>query len=594
MADCINSTINSNNVGLSIAEEECLGELPQSPDVPVWKVLEPNSFNDFGSEVTTVARNPINNSRQRKKGVVTDLDASGGINTDLTQTNLQDILQGYMFADTRKRYESVVTATAADTDVYTVTALAASAAAVAAGGTSYAVGDHLVVRGGTGSPARLRVSAVSAGGVVTAVQVVNPGAYSLAPGVAAPTVRDGTGSGLGATITLTLAAGAGLVSGDIVLASNFNNPGNNGPRVVVGVTGGAIAVDAPLVNEVPPLAAILTKVGHQFIEGDIDVVVADGTLPRLVSTAFDMRSLGILPGEWVWLGGDEDGTAFTNTVNNGFKRVREVTQNALVFDKSVAPMASADGADVSLQIYLGKVLKNEVGPLIHQRSYQLERTLGSLDGMDPPQSEYLIGAVPDEAVLNLTTADKVTVDLSWVAIDSEQRTAAQGLKAGLRPPLVESDAYNSSSDFSRIKLSRVYAGDAAPAPLFSFATEATLTIANNLTANKAIGRLGSVAVTPGQFAVSGSLTAYFSDIAAVQAVRNNEDITLDFLMVKDNAGIAIDMPLISLGDGRVNVEQDQPIMIPLSAEASSAAYLDPDMDYTLMMVFFDYLPDAAV
>ena len=112
-------------------------------------------------------------------------------------------------------------------------------------------------------------------------------------------------------------------------------------------------------------------------------------------------------------------------------------------------------------------------------------------------------------------------------------------------------------------------------------------------ANKAIGVLGSFDVTEGTFQVDAQMTAYFSNVAAVQAVRNNSDVTLDMHMMANNAGISLDVPMIGLGDARLNVEQDQAITLPLSAEAGTGAKYDPNMDHTLLMVFFDYLPDLA-
>lgn len=437
MVTCTNVKIDSNTTGLRFAEEECPKVLPASP---TWYPLEPNSYSNFGGELTTAARNPINETRQRKKGTPVGINAAGGFNTDFTQTNLQRVMQGFMFADTRVKADYIVEA------------------------------------------------------------------------------------------------------------------------------------------EV----------------GDIDVVAGVDEFPQLVSTILDFTTMQLIPGEWVYLGGDAASSRFVEDENNGFKRIRSITANVLTFDKSVAPMVDEDGTSVALTFYLGSVLKNEATrALIKRRTYQLERTLGSLDDLDPPQSEYLTGAVPNELSINLAVEDKVTADLGFVAMDSEQHTQAMGLKLGTRPDQVETDMFNTSSDIARIKLARVVGDSATPLPMFTFVQQGTLTINNGITPLKGIGVFGAIDASAGNFAVGGSLTAYFSDIEAVQAVRNNEDITMDMIMVKDGAGVVFDLPLVSLGDGRPNVTIDEPITLPLTMEAATAAKLGSDFNYTAMWVFFDVLPDRA-
>src|SRR5690349_8546698 len=98
-------SVDSNVTGLAFAEEASLKLLPgeTAPGVGastgIWYGLEPNSYADFGATFTSVAREPINATRQRLKGTITDENVKAGFNIDLTQHNLIRLLQGFFFAD---------------------------------------------------------------------------------------------------------------------------------------------------------------------------------------------------------------------------------------------------------------------------------------------------------------------------------------------------------------------------------------------------------------------------------------------------------------------------------------------------------------
>lgn len=512
--------IDSNITGLAYAEEGSLGLLPGEGGLagsPVWRRLQPNSYNDFGGEVVTVAPNPINPSRQRRKGVTTDLNASGGFNHNLTYENLTDLMQGVFFADIRAQAEQAVT--------------------------------------------------------LVDVDLGNPDEYQVA-------------------------STTGFIVGSLIIGKNFANAVNNALNAVTAIVADTSVevADGQLVDETPGATAAIKVVGFQFADGDA-VIDVTGNLPALTSTAVaDLTTLGLVPGQWVYLGGDTTASQFTDAANNGFKRIRSVSATAITFDKSDAAMvADAGVAGKTIQMFFGDVLRNETGALIKRRSYNIERTLGAPDDAAPAQiqSEVLKGAVPNEVSFNIPQADLASVDITFVATDNEQRDGATGPKqTGVLDPATASE-YNTSSDIGRIRLAVVSSVDEAPTALFAYVTEATISINNNVTPNKAVGVLGAFDVTAGTFEVSGELTAYFSNVAATQAVRTNADVTLDVSFVKDNTAIIMDLPLISLGDGRLNVEVDAPITLPLSTDAASGQDVSTDLDHTALITYFDYVPSAA-
>jgi len=504
--------IDSNFTGLRIAEE--LGaSIGLVSGAEVWNQYEPNSYEDLGGEITTIARNPINDSRQRKKGVVTDLDADGGFQVDLVDAGLQEIMQGFFFAALEPKGEEVPTAATTGTNLF------------------------------------------------------------------------------------DLASTTGFFVGSLVFSSGWPDSANNGLHEVTAVVvDTTIAVVATLVTDAAPPAGVnIVVVGQQGTAGDIDVDDA-GDYATYTTTTIDWTTLGLIPGEWIFVGGDLAADAFTTAANNGFKRIRSIAANALVVDRSDVAMVTEASTTETIQVFYGRVLRNRpVSTDIVRRTYQIERTLGAPDDAMTAdiQAEYIIGAVPGEITFNFNTADKATVDMSFIGIDNEQIDGPTSLKAGTRPTVVAEDAYNTSSDFTRLHMAVHSTTEETTTALFAFLTEFTVTINNNLSPNKAVATLGAFDITAGQFAVSATATAYFSNVAAIQSVRNNDDVSIDYSLVHgasgEKKGITMDVPLLALGDGRANVEQDEPITLPLTVDAGA----DRLFDHTLLMVFYDHLPDLA-
>lgn len=520
---CEVKKIDSNISGLSFAEEVCLKQLPVTAVDgfdPTWYGLEPNSYSDFGGELSTVARTPIDPSRQNKKGTVTDLDASGGFNSDVTKSNLVRLLQGFFFANARRK----------------------------------------------------------------------PSTESFTLGTANTAITSVTSA------TKTYAAAAGLLPFNkvkyLVLASGFGVAANNGVKTVASATGTTVVVTEVIADEAaPPAAAKLEVVGYLFPAADLALTVVSG-IPTLTSAAITLTSLGLIVGEWIYLGGDAASSYFA--ANRGYARIRSISATQITFDDTTFTPTAVAAAGLSIQIFFGTVLKNEnTAALIVRRSYQLERTLGEGTTAGQSQAEYLEGAVPNEFTLNVPQADKLNADLTFVASDHTQReggaTSDLQIKGGARVSALGEDAFNTSSDVYRLKMNIIDPATSAPSPLFGYVTEANISINNNVTPNKAVGVLGAFEQSAGNFEVSGSVTAYFATVAAVQAVRNNADVGMNIISASQNVGMVYDVPFLGLGGGRVNVEKDSPITVPLEMAGAE----NPN-GYTMMFVSFAYLPDIAM
>lgn len=589
--------IDANVVGFAMAEEASPKVLPASPK---WYLREPNSFDDMGGDLTMVARRPFNPSRQRKKGSVVDLDADGGFNEDLTQNNMQSPLQGFFFADLRKKPEA--------TDF--LSSLAAATAFTAAAGTDNATVNNHGLATGDGPffvatddalPAPLVAATpywVIANGANT-FQFATSRANALA-GTKVDLTTNGTGAhtiqrvGVVATAddSFTLNDVTGFMAGHIVKATGFD-PANNGVHVVDDVTGTKVGVTTNLTDQARPASsAKLEVVGFQFPEDDVTLELRTGGF-ALVSATVDMTDFGLIPGEWTFIGGDQSANRFADTAP-GYARVKSVAEDGseIVFDKSTFTPAEEDGVDVTLRFYFGTVLRNEDDPdLIVRRTYQQERTLGrDANGI---QAEYLEGAVANELTWNSPLANLVNLDLGFVAMDNTHRTGAEGRKSAEAGATVFSalgeDAFNTSSNVYRLRLAIIDEATLNPTPLFARVTEWTATINNNVTANKAQGVLGAFDMTAGGFDVGGEFTAYFSTVEAVKAIRDNADVTFDAIYAKKNAAIILDIPLLGLSGGKLEVEQDAAIMVPLENSAAESPF-----GHTLLLTWLSYVPSVGM
>lgn len=623
--------IDSNITGLRFAILNPDGTLPANP---VWYPLEPNSYDKFGGALKTVARNPINDGRQRKKGVVVDLDADAGFVMDITEDNTQKLMPSFLFAAMRTKVELAVPNVTAAGSVY----------APAAGGADYFSGNLMFAKDFTkepnnglrlitGTPTGSSVAATGStlqdengsSGIISRVghqfgaSVASIDVSGALPKIVFTGIVGASGAltttgnfADGETVTIggkvyTFQAALTDVDGHVKVgataALSLVNLRNAINRNGVGTPGTDFATSTTASTKVTATASstVLTVTAIVFgTPGNSIATIATvsnaswGAATLTGGTGRSILEFGLIPGEFITVGDDGAGFFFDGAENNGLKRVKTTDNVSITFDKSTLQMTADAGTGKTIRLIFSRINKNEVGPLVVRQLVEFERTLGAPDdGSTDVQAEYLTKSVANQFDLVVKTADKITAKLAFMCADHETNTADDGLKSGSRPVIRESDAFNSSSHVARLSLAAIDPDTATPVDLFAFLLDLTLTIKNNVKPNKAIKVLGSLDNSAGTFQVDAKMTAYFATVEAIRSVRENSDVTLDITFVQANKGVTIDLPLTSLASDGADVKQDQPIELPITSAAASGSKLDANMNHTMMVQYWDYIPDLA-
>jgi hypothetical protein len=409
-------------------------------------------------------------------------------------------------------------------------------------------------------------------------------------GASTPITAVAAGSGV-----YSAAAGLSIFSANqLVNCTGFTNSANNGVFKVISATATTLTLvnSASVAEAAPPAAAKIEVIGYEFGAGTLAMSVTAAAM-TLTASAGGGAALNVLQaGQWVFIGGDAALTAFA-TGGTGFARVLSSTATTAVFDKTTfTPVADA-GATKTIRIYYSSIYNNATSYSgISVRSYQLERQLGS-DG-NGTQSEYIVGAVPNELDINFKNKDKITADMKFIAMGYESRIGSIGVKTGTRTAINPNETgYSSSLDVYRAAIAP-YSTTLLNSPaIVGYLTDIKFSIKNNANIAEAIGETTGFDVNLGNFDVSADSDGYFTTLSAVNAISSNTDVTMDIIISSPNGdgtyhGKVIDLPLMEIGNGKLAVVKDQAIKIPLTSKG-----LKSTLGYTASWSEFKILPAIA-
>ena len=490
----------TNNLAMAVAIETSIGVLPATP---LWVKLEPNSIGAYGATITTVPRNPISNTRQQRKGSVTDLDSSVEWEGDMTKDHALRFAEGFIFA---QRQNSTV------------------------------------------------MERVQAGSDYEALAAVATPEYSHS------------------------ALSAALVVGTLVFARGFTTAGNNGLKQVAALSTTTLTkVTTSLTAETPTNAsgARMDVCGHRLADA-----TWDDTAKAVGSAAKDLTTFGLSVGQMLRVGSDVNALTGGQLVG----RIVSITAALITLDKVQNLGASTlnGGGNVTANdcdLIYGQFVKNV--PVANsdflQRSFGFELAYDDLQNPagTGDEYEYALGNLCNELTINMPGQDKATLSFGFVGTTTEDITTTRKTNSAEAVEPLQTAAFNTAASFARLNMT-----DTSEVSLGACFKTLTMVLGNEVSPEKCLGTLGAFAMNTGNFKVTIDAELLFTDSDLAQAVKDNQTVTMDFLLTNDDGAIGLDIPSMTLGGGTKNYPVNESIKISVTGEAFGDTTLDTSIGFT--------------
>lgn len=379
---------------------------------------------------------------------------------------------------------------------------------------------------------------------------------------------------------------AALANNTLIFVRGFTQAAANGLFVVDGTNSTTTVTDLTttpgIIDETPTAAqnATLAVCGRRGAVSDLVWTHATKTLS---STLLDFTTLGLTAGQFCHIGGITTTTQFAGGV--AYARVKTIATNAIVFDKFVGTLAGNDpGTGKQIDLLFGRFLRNVAVDAANylERSFTFEAAYKNLQNPGPGDMyEYSVGNLCNTMELKVPLSDKATVTFGFVGTDTLVPTATH--KTGASSPINprQTTAFNTSADIARLRITQLDEDG-----LTTCFKDLTVTFNNNVSPEKCLGSQAATFMNTGNFEVDIQAEVLFTESQVVDAIRNNETVTMDFILKNSDGGMAVDVPAMTLGDGAKQFPVNESVHINLTG----TAFADPTLNTSIGISLFPVLP----
>ncbi len=489
-----------------------------------WFNLEPDTITSFGAEIVKTSRSSISKNRQAQKDIISDLNSSVGTTSDLTGSSFRDFIAGFCFA---KSINSEIT--------QIKSTLATSVA------NSYTV-DAL---------SDIQVSKLKAGTLLWVTGGMLPENLGL-KSIAIDTIVGDT---------------------SIVVVENLVDEPSKFRLSMAGTSEPSLSVLSWSWNDADKRATL----------GGAGI----GTR---------LQSLGVRAGIFVHFGSIS--SQYDKTINNVFKdangtkiygyaRCLDIGDDYAVFSKTDKTLQydsvpQTGLIDIIFGEFVRNVQKDDVDFL--EQSFQFEMTFPNLGENGADEYQYALGNYCSTIAINLPLTEKVTTNYEFLGTDTENPVGDAGRKPGAVDALdpTMKAAFGTSSDLARLRIA-----DVDESGLSTDFKNINLTINNNISPEKVLGKLGARFINYGDYSVEIDGQMLFSNSLIINRIRENKTVSLDFILNNQEGVIVVDIPSVTIGGGGREFTKNESVTIGSTLKAHEDAILKTSIGISIIPVPFE-------
>lgn len=383
----------------------------------------------------------------------------------------------------------------------------------------------------------------------------------------------------------TVASGGALAQNVLVYLRGFAVAANNGLKVVgAASTGTSITLAGLTAEAAPPGNAQIEVAGVQGASGDIGLD-ANG---NLTSVALDFTTIGLQVGQWIWVGGDPTNATlnFATTAYRGFAKISAVAAHLVTLSRRSWTVGAADtGTAKTIQILFSRWIRNVAIDHADFKtpSYAFEVTYPNLSAPGTAEYEYLLGNMIDEWAFNLPLTQKATAQMKFMGTTSVDPATARDTGPATAVNPVTNLALSTSTDVMRLRMSNT-----DETGISTDFQSCKMTIKNNVTPEKELGRLGAQLMNVGKFEVHLEMDVIFTSDQVIKGIHDNRQATLDIGLRNGDFGVLLDVAAMSLDSGDRKFEKNKSVVIA----TKTTGFQDPTLGFTLGASLFAYLPSS--